>query len=387
MSSANSPILAKPAVTAGWFVRVLAVRHSPAASSALAIWGALTAAGVDPEVALAQFGHESSWGTRGYAVTTRNWGNLTAPTAALIPVWYPGAHAYAPGNGYTYAAFDSWAAGAAAYARLMASYARAGRKTIAAMAIPWSGGSSTYAGAIVALMVEDRQLVPVAPPPNPAPTPAPVPAPLPAPTPSPAPAGGGTVSTDPIETQLQADVDKIAGYCATYAAEQGHLTLDHALAWRKDQATLIRDKAALADYQAHLAEVAATTPDNIGLAPLPNHALLPDVQYMTDPTFDAKEFSAHQGMSPQDYLNHVVTSILRPDPNRWNSLIVSSGGTFSQSDADQYIKGDILRQRAFEAYFAGQVPFSHVAGYLSNESQDCLHSGLVDIAAIHDLGA
>ena len=66
------------------------------------------------------FHAESHSGTRGYAVITKNWGNI---------LFYPwtrkyGATPYAPGNGYTYAKFPTWRAGVRACARCSSATGR-----------------------------------------------------------------------------------------------------------------------------------------------------------------------------------------------------------------------------------------------------------------------
>jgi len=65
-----------PRITEATFTRVLEGARSPAAAEAAACYAACVAAGCDPAVALAFFGHESTYGTAGLAVRTKNWGNL-----------------------------------------------------------------------------------------------------------------------------------------------------------------------------------------------------------------------------------------------------------------------------------------------------------------------
>lgn len=58
------------------FRAVLESYHSPAAPQADALYLVCTQRGLDPAVALAFFVHESSCGTKGAAVRTKNWGNI-----------------------------------------------------------------------------------------------------------------------------------------------------------------------------------------------------------------------------------------------------------------------------------------------------------------------
>lgn len=97
-------ILAKPRMSEAGFAAVLHAHHSPSAQEAAHCYAAAVAAGVDPTVLLAVFQHESSFGTRGLAVSNRSWGNLR--------------------HAGSFIAYPTWTAGAADAARLLAVYGR-----------------------------------------------------------------------------------------------------------------------------------------------------------------------------------------------------------------------------------------------------------------------
>jgi hypothetical protein len=74
--STDLTIQTAPRISAAQFARVLTRAHSPAAPDAAALYPIPIERGLDPAVALAFFGHESTYGTAGVAVRSRNWGNL-----------------------------------------------------------------------------------------------------------------------------------------------------------------------------------------------------------------------------------------------------------------------------------------------------------------------
>ena len=147
-------IKAGPTLTENSFVDRLRAVSSPALAEGRAIYRVLTAAGVNPAFALGMFHAESHSGTLGYAVTTRNWGNI------LYYSWEAayGAVPYAPGNGYTYARYPTWLAGAEAYASLIDRYDGWGYITVSSASAHWLGtieGSArhlTYLRNITAVM-------------------------------------------------------------------------------------------------------------------------------------------------------------------------------------------------------------------------------------------
>lgn len=65
-----------PRISQQQFQAVLTQHTSPCAAIAGECYAIVQASAVDPAVALAFFGHESVFGTRGIAVETRNWGNV-----------------------------------------------------------------------------------------------------------------------------------------------------------------------------------------------------------------------------------------------------------------------------------------------------------------------
>ena len=135
----NTPIFSpSPAYcTLDWFKGVLSAHGSPALGEAQAIYNEFVATGFNLEIALGQFAAESAYGTKGYAVTTKSWGNQ------LYASWLSG-HAvpYSPGNGYTYARFASWADSVTwGYIPLMTAYNKAGYTTLGTMAAHWLGAT------------------------------------------------------------------------------------------------------------------------------------------------------------------------------------------------------------------------------------------------------
>ena len=151
---ARDRILAGPTLTRASFIDHLRAVGSPALREGGAIYDTLIAGGVNPAFALGTFQAESRSGTRGYAVVTKNWGNILyrAWTAAF------GATPYAPGNGYTYAKFPSWLASIRAYSDLVRRYDASGYVTVSKASAHWLGtteGSTrhlTYLGNITRAM-------------------------------------------------------------------------------------------------------------------------------------------------------------------------------------------------------------------------------------------
>jgi hypothetical protein len=151
---ARDRILAGPTLTEDSFVDRLRAVGSPALAEGRSIYRTLVSAGVNPAFALGTFHAESHSGTRGYAVTTRNWGNI------LYYSWQAeyGAVPYAPGNGYTYALYPTWLASVQAYAALLVRYDAGGYTTVSSASARWLGtteGSTrhlTYLGNITYVM-------------------------------------------------------------------------------------------------------------------------------------------------------------------------------------------------------------------------------------------
>jgi hypothetical protein len=151
---ATDKIIAGPTLTEASFVDRLRAVGSPALAEGASIYQTLVAAGVNPAFALGTFHAESHSGTRGYAVTTKNWGNI---------LWYSweaeyGAVPYAPGNGYTYAMYPDWLSSVRAYAALLRRYNTSGYTTVSSASAHWLGtieGSSrhlTYLNNITGVM-------------------------------------------------------------------------------------------------------------------------------------------------------------------------------------------------------------------------------------------
>lgn len=88
-----------PRISQDQFTRVLERFGSPCASLGAECYSIIVSSGLDPAVALAFFAHESTFGTRGVAVETLNWGNVRQ---AVKPERTTGMH---PRN---FAIFRSW---------------------------------------------------------------------------------------------------------------------------------------------------------------------------------------------------------------------------------------------------------------------------------------
>jgi hypothetical protein len=132
---ARDRILAGPTLTEASFIDRLRAVGSPALSEGRSIYRTLVSGGVNPAFSLGTFHAESHSGTRGYATTTRNWGNI------LYYAWTAdfGATPYAPGNGYTYAKFPTWLASIRAYVDLLQRYDRNGYTTVSSASARWLG--------------------------------------------------------------------------------------------------------------------------------------------------------------------------------------------------------------------------------------------------------
>ena len=151
---ARDRIIAGPTLTETSFVDRLRAVGSPALGEGRSIYRTLVDGGINPAFSLGTFHAESHSGTRGYAITTKNWGNI------LYYAWTAdfGATPYAPGNGYTYAKFPSWLASVRAYVDLLQRYDRSGYTTVSSASAHWLGtieGSSrhlTYLNNITAVM-------------------------------------------------------------------------------------------------------------------------------------------------------------------------------------------------------------------------------------------
>lgn len=153
-----------------------------------------------------------------------------------------------------------------------------------------------------------------------------------------------------------------------------------------DTEGILKWSTRLADYSTRLAALVAPaltaeeaeavepSPDAIGPDPIPNNALPSDTTYGAEVTL--KDFTAKYGRSPEQVYSEVVTALLRPNLDRW--------AAFPAEEAAAYRRDDLTRQQAVLDYFAGKAPFSSIAGYFGGWYADL---GLVDIAAIHDLGA
>ena len=187
IGQADYPILGGPSIDLATFTNILQGAHSPAAGEASGLYNAATTYGVDPAVLLAVFQHESSFGTKGVATTTRNVGNL---------VYQPNSAQFGGYQSGRWNAYPTWTQGALDASRLLASglYGRSSgystARTFPARWAPSSDGNNPtgYGAALVSSINAWRGLS------TPAPT-APAAAPAPAPKPAAQPkATEGTVT-------------------------------------------------------------------------------------------------------------------------------------------------------------------------------------------------
>lgn len=132
---ATDRIIAGATLTQASFLDQLRAKGSPALAQGAAIYNTLVAGRVNPAFALGTFQAESGSGTRGYAVTTKNWGNI------LYHDWEAayGAVPYAPGNGYTYAKYPDWLSSVKAYVHLIHIYDDSGYTTVSSASAHWLG--------------------------------------------------------------------------------------------------------------------------------------------------------------------------------------------------------------------------------------------------------
>lgn len=170
---ADYPILGGPSIDLATFTNILQGAHSPAAGEASGLYNAATTYGVDPAVLLAVFQHESSFGTKGVATTTRNVGNL---------VYQPNSAQFGGYQSGRWNAYPTWTQGALDASRLLASslYGRSSSystaRTFPARWAPSSDGNNPtgYGSALVSSINAWRGVS----------TPAPVPAKVTAPAPA-----------------------------------------------------------------------------------------------------------------------------------------------------------------------------------------------------------
>ncbi len=69
-------VINPPRVSSQMFIQVLREHASPATDVGAECYEIVRNYGLDPAIALAFFAHESTYGTRGVAVRSKNWGNL-----------------------------------------------------------------------------------------------------------------------------------------------------------------------------------------------------------------------------------------------------------------------------------------------------------------------
>jgi hypothetical protein len=143
--SPDLTLISTPRIGLETFRHVLQEAHSPAAIEATVCYANIVRHGVDPAIGLAFFQHESTFGTVGAAVKTRNWGNLRKGQGRQTGIV----------GGF--ASYAHWNDGADDWAALIAAYyvGRLGLATVRqALAVyaPSSDGNrpAAYADAVIA---------------------------------------------------------------------------------------------------------------------------------------------------------------------------------------------------------------------------------------------
>jgi hypothetical protein len=107
----NISFLAQPRLSAAFINRVLAAYHSPAAGLGAQIYNLGQQSGVNSDLLLGIFGHESLFGTTGEAHVSRSVGNLRCLDSSYAPYHTRCANGYAQ--------FPSWLDGIGAFYRLL----------------------------------------------------------------------------------------------------------------------------------------------------------------------------------------------------------------------------------------------------------------------------
>lgn len=124
------PVRATPRISPALFHEVLTKAGSPALpeNAGDTLWRIAVDASLDPAVALAFFQHESTYGTRGLARTTKSWGNQRRSPTGL------GTVREIPGRG-PFAHFRTWADSLRDWCAIINGpvYAGAGRATVGAI--------------------------------------------------------------------------------------------------------------------------------------------------------------------------------------------------------------------------------------------------------------
>lgn len=118
----NISFLSQPRLSPAFIDKVLAAYHSPATGLGQQIYDLGRQYGVNSDLLLAIFGHESLFGTTGEARVSRSVGNLRCLDDSYAP--------YHPGCADGYAQFGTWRDGIGAFYRLLKVGYVDGRVTI-----------------------------------------------------------------------------------------------------------------------------------------------------------------------------------------------------------------------------------------------------------------
>lgn len=81
--STNLTLLSVPRISKAGFESILKAQESPAAPVAGRLWELVKSYGLDPAIALGFFKHESTYGKKGVARATLNWGNIKVGSWAI----------------------------------------------------------------------------------------------------------------------------------------------------------------------------------------------------------------------------------------------------------------------------------------------------------------
>ncbi len=156
----NSLTLDVPRITEARFKQLLATKNSPALPAAGNVYQIMVQQGVEPSFALAQFRVESQYGTAGYAKVTGSWGNMLYDSKlTILASGGPNDNGkYSPGNGYTYACYETYEDAIRDYCRYIHWYKdEYGLDTIYEATARWIGKPAGSPGhqSYVSIIIDD----------------------------------------------------------------------------------------------------------------------------------------------------------------------------------------------------------------------------------------
>lgn len=149
---------------------------------------------------------------------------------------------------------------------------------------------------------------------------------------------------------------------------------------------LVKNRLASLEHAAHPTPVddAPVLAIPVGDDPLPNNGQDPNVESYAKPDdFTRDDWFAKHGETIEVSFCKTATDFVRPT-QALDELQKLVGPTLDQQSINVTKRAVVVRQQRWLDYFAGKLPFSGVA---SDFGSNYRYLGLVDLAAIHDLGA